>query len=564
MEKNRKLPSKGGLMLSQVLLLSVLFSCSKNDLQEPLSTSGSPSAAISTSSEIGNVSALSANLLYHETFEGSTPFAGLNTQFETSYAFTVATSPVFQGSKSGRFELRDTDPENNNGTRAEVVFPVATNLNRWYSFAVYFPSADFKYDAGDELIGQWKQGESGTSSAISLRIKEDRFRLTVIPYYMATSEKIDLGTVTKDKWLTFAIHVKHSTSSDGLIELWLDGKKIVNRTGSNMYKLDSQDGMTNPKWKLGIYKSAWNGTQTTSTSKRVLFYDDIRLGNENATLAEMTPVANGSTTPTTTDPTSPTAPATQSPVTSFTLVSAHTEKDIQTITDGATINLSTIDVPKLNIRANTSGTVGSVKFELSGTQTKTYIDNNLPFSLNGDDGVSNYYFGNWNPPASGKYTLKATPYSGANATGTAGTPYTISFTFATSTSTGTTTEPVTQSPVTSFTLVSAHTEQDIQTIANGTTIRLSTIDVDKLNIRANTSGTFGSVKFELSGTQTKTFIDSNLPFSLHGDDGGSNYYFGNWGPPALGTYTLKATPYSGASGSGTAGVSNTISFTFVN
>jgi hypothetical protein len=424
MEKNRKLPGKVGPMLSSLVLLSVLFSCSKGDLQEPLSSSGNPSETISESSEIGNVSALSANLLYHEAFEGSTAWANLNTQFATSYAFTMATSPVFQGSKSGRFELRDTDPLDNNGTRAEVVFPTATNLNRWYSFAAYFPSADFKPDTEDELIGQWKQHERGVSSAISLRIKDDRFRLTVFPSYMAVSQKYDLGPVTKDKWLSFVFHIKHSTSSDGIIELWLNGQKIINRSGSNMYRLSSQDGMTYPEWKVGIYKSAWNGTNTTATTKRVLYYDDIKLGNENATLAEMTPTGNGSTTPTT-----PTSPTTLSPITSFTLVSAHTEKDISTITNGATIRLSTIDVDKLNIRANTSGTFGSVKFELSGTQAKTFIDSKIPFALHNDDGYGNYYYGNWGPPALGNYTLKATPYSGASGTGTAGTPYTISFSF---------------------------------------------------------------------------------------------------------------------------------------
>jgi hypothetical protein len=155
-----------------------------------------------------------------------------------------------------------------------------------------------------------------------------------------------------------------------------------------------------------------------------LYYDDIKLGNENATLAEMTPTGNGSTTPTT-----PTSPTTLSPITSFTLVSAHTEKDISTITNGATIRLSTIDVDKLNIRANTSGTFGSVKFELSGTQAKTFIDSKIPFALHNDDGYGNYYYGNWGPPALGNYTLKATPYSGASGTGTAGTPYTISFSF---------------------------------------------------------------------------------------------------------------------------------------
>jgi uncharacterized repeat protein (TIGR02543 family) len=116
-------------------------------------------------------------------------------------------------------------------------------------------------------------------------------------------------------------------------------------------------------------------------------------------------------------------------VTGFVLVDAHTEQDLQAIADGATINLSSLQNTKLNIRANTSPTtVGSVRFELSGAQSKTYTDNDAPYALHGDDGNGNYYYGNWNPPAVGTYTLKATPYSDRKATGTAGVPLTITFT----------------------------------------------------------------------------------------------------------------------------------------
>ncbi|RYE26607.1 MAG: hypothetical protein EOP48_35075, partial [Sphingobacteriales bacterium] len=229
---NKKFSFKKNNHLVNVLslVLSVLFSCNKAGLQEPVSAELEGSEA--TISTLATTS-LGKNLLYNETFEGSSYFNGLNTQFETSHAFTLTSSPLFQGTKSGRFELRDTDPENNGGVRAEVVFPVASNLNRWYSFAAYFPSADFKPDSGDELIGQWKQHEHDVSSAISLRIKDDKFRLAVFPGYKITSEKIDLGSVPKDKWVTFVIHIKHSTGSDGLIEFWINGQKVVNRAGSN-------------------------------------------------------------------------------------------------------------------------------------------------------------------------------------------------------------------------------------------------------------------------------------------------------------------------------------------
>ncbi|WP_052738920.1 InlB B-repeat-containing protein [Pontibacter korlensis] len=159
-------------------------------------------------------------------------------------------------------------------------------------------------------------------------------------------------------------------------------------------------------------------------------------------------------------------------VTSFTLVDSHTELDIRTIADGEVISLADLPHTKLNVRANTSpATVGSVKFELSGTQSKTYTDNAAPYALHGDNGSGNYYYGNWNPPATGTYTLKATPYSGAKGSGTAGTPLTVTFTV---------TEQGTTPPEQSFTLAVSATSggsvaksPDQASYASGSTVTLT-------------------------------------------------------------------------------------------
>jgi hypothetical protein len=228
-------------------------------------------------------------LIYQETFEGEAPLSTyVKKQFVAPHSFTVAGSPVFQGNKSGRLELRDSDPMNNNGTRAEISFPKQAVQDRWYVFSAYFPSSDFAYDTKDEVICQWYQGLNGYSSSISMRVRQDRFRLTVIPYKGAPSEKNDFAYVAKDTWITFVFHIRHSSGPDGLIELWMNGTKVVHRSGSNMYDLASDPEVETPNWKLGIYKSAWNGDQTSDVSRRVLYLDNIKLGSEHATLEEMT------------------------------------------------------------------------------------------------------------------------------------------------------------------------------------------------------------------------------------------------------------------------------------
>jgi hypothetical protein len=399
----------GKRMLTPLMLTAVLFSCKKEDVQEPQSfETQSASAALATS----------PNIIFQDDFEGTSPFATyVRKQTSTSYGITQSTSPLYSGSKVVRFELRDTDPEASGGTRSEVLFPEQTSLNRWYAFAVYFPSAQYKYDTKDELISQWHQ-DGGTTQAMSIRTGKDRMYMRV----KRTSdwETIDLGALAKDKWQTIVMHVKHSPGSDGVIELWLNGQKLVNRSGSNMYST-SGTNYVNPRWKLGVYKANWNGTTTSDTRERVLYYDNVRLGNENATYAEMASAYSSESTGTG-DAGSSVAPA--SPITSFILVNSATESDVKTITNGSTISLSQLGVTKANIRTNTSSAFTSVKFELSGAQSKTATDSKAPFALHGDDGSGNFFYGNWNPPAVGTYTLKATPYSGT----TAGTPYSITFT----------------------------------------------------------------------------------------------------------------------------------------
>lgn len=227
-------------------------------------------------------------------------------------------------------------------------------------------------------------------------------------------------------------------------------------------------------------------------------------------------------------------------LTSLTLVNATTDVDIQTISNGAVIDLANIPGKSINIRANTyPSETGSVKFSLAGKQTRNQMENILPYTLFGDN---NGDYNNWTP-ALGNYTLTATPYTGANGTGKAGTTLTRSFTV------------VDNTPVLSnLTLVNALTNQDVGTLVNGQVIDLAI--TPEINVRANPAGgKVSSVRFGLNNTPN--YKTENLaPFAIAGDDQKGDYYNWNITP---GTYTISATPYAASNASGTAG--GTISIT---
>ncbi|MDQ3292692.1 MAG: hypothetical protein M3Q05_15505, partial [Bacteroidota bacterium] len=120
-------------------------------------------------------------------------------------------------------------------------------------------------------------------------------------------------------------------------------------------------------------------------------------------------------------------------VVSFTLINANTNGEIQKIANGATLNLTNLPTRNLSIRADTDpSTVGSVIFNLSGAQSHTQLQTEKPYALYGD------VKGDYHPwvPKIGNYTLKCTPYSGADGSGSAGASLTITFSVVNQTSTG--------------------------------------------------------------------------------------------------------------------------------
>ncbi len=230
-------------------------------------------------------------------------------------------------------------------------------------------------------------------------------------------------------------------------------------------------------------------------------------------------------------------------VESFTLINAETDKSIQSIPNGAIIDLSKLPTQQLNIRANTNpGKVGSVVFILDGKKVR--IENGAPYALAGDNPAGDYH--NWTLPL-GDHTLTAIPYSNYNGKGAEGTALTIHFT-------------VVGQRVESFTLINAETDKGIQSIVDGAVIDLSKLPAHQLNIRANTNpGKVGSVVFILDGEKVRT--ENGAPYALAGDNPSGDYHA--WALP-LGDHTLTAIPYSNYNGKGTEGVSLTIHFTVVN
>jgi hypothetical protein len=241
--------------------------------------------------------------------------------------------------------------------------------------------------------------------------------------------------------------------------------------------------------------------------------------------------------------------ATAQSIIGFTLINADTNQPISgynPIQEGAVIDFAKLPTRKLNIRAITSPTiVGSVRFGVNAT-TNFRVENTAPYALAGD--TAGDYFP-WTP-ALGIQTVTATPYTGVNATGTAGATLRRTFhvidltTLSTTQSTSTSTLGVV-----SLTLVNAATGAPISgydPMPDGAVLNLAALPTGGVGIRANSSpSVVGSVVFGYNGNLAYR-TENTAPYSLHGD---TNGVYTRWSPQP-GSYEVTATAYSGTGATG--------------
>lgn len=113
-------------------------------------------------------------------------------------------------------------------------------------------------------------------------------------------------------------------------------------------------------------------------------------------------------------------------VSSFTLINADTNQPIagyDPIPNTATINLTALNTPRINVRANVSGNTQSVRFGLNGNSNYR-VENIAPFALQSDDGNGNYL--PWSP-AAGIYDVTAVAFLLVNAQGQSSTTTAVRF-----------------------------------------------------------------------------------------------------------------------------------------
>ena len=276
--------------------------------------------ACSQSTPSEQVTPSATTLLYDDTFDSGRWSGAWGTECPFDYSCSVVQNPQGDGSVM-RFEHRKGDYDGSRETKgAELKTVERTPLSQanefWYGFKVYFPEDGMRRDVSPDMIAQWHgrpdfdKGEDWRNPIAFLDVRNDdmTFSCAYSPKEVNVNEEkkqevsVSLGKVPKSRWVSFVFHIKFDPFGDGIVEMWQDGKSVLSRRGVGCGYNDELA----PYFKYGFYK--YSNRQSDHDS-RVIFFDDVRVGDSSASYNDVMPGGGGPTSPAPADP----APADPAP-----------------------------------------------------------------------------------------------------------------------------------------------------------------------------------------------------------------------------------------------------------
>ncbi len=192
--------------------------------------------------------------------------------------FGKTVDPTNSTLKALVFQVKNTDPTTSAGKRSELSIHPNIEMNKvyWITFSAYV------YDwgtlgANDSALfgtqihtGDNQAGVGGPS--VGIYTTQNGRMLRVHSRYSESSNPTASNVVKLTypehpipfhRWTDFVVKVKHNTSGNGLLQVWMDGEVIANYRGSLGYNTGKTDYA-----KFGYYN--WSGSAMGSNPRKVL------------------------------------------------------------------------------------------------------------------------------------------------------------------------------------------------------------------------------------------------------------------------------------------------------
>lgn len=194
-----------------------------------------------------------------------------------------------------------------NSFRSELALTAEPGFqDRWYGVRIFVP-ADWVFGSANttdnsDIVTQWHHISSLPASAtgkypsLSVSIQGTTWAINNnfgVEGQATRDNFVATGRVEAGQWTAWVFHIKWSAESDGVLQIWKDGVLAVDKHGPTTYK---PGHLRTPYWKIGIYHPNWRtrneakfNSPKSTVKERVIYIDDVKMGDEHATYEDVAP-----------------------------------------------------------------------------------------------------------------------------------------------------------------------------------------------------------------------------------------------------------------------------------
>ncbi|HEY1084862.1 MAG TPA: alginate lyase family protein [Prosthecobacter sp.] len=204
------------------------------------------------------------------------------------------------GEKAVRFTVKRAP----NSFRSEISLPHEEGFQeRWYAAKILIPE-DWVLDPRkktSDIVMQW-HGIPGnwrpTHPNLAVAVSNDGWFIKQSygsPQQGPTRTSVRLEEpVKRGVWVSWIVHAKWSPTEEGILQIWRDGKLVLDRKGPNVYGTIGE--AYTPYLKTGIYRPEWHmdtakkleafNKEPAILTHKTIYVMDVKIGSQRASLED--------------------------------------------------------------------------------------------------------------------------------------------------------------------------------------------------------------------------------------------------------------------------------------
>ena len=154
----------------------------------------------------------------------------------------------------------------------------------WYGFSFLIPPG-FPIVDTRLVISQWKQSGLEGSPLVAQRFRNGRHYVTLrdLETLGRWREEVDLPPIVPGRWNDMVYHLRFAADSSGLVEVWMNGQRVVRSTGA----IASPRGKDRFYHKVGLYRDRMAEPMT-------IYIDNYAIGESFEDVDPARPSTDGS------------------------------------------------------------------------------------------------------------------------------------------------------------------------------------------------------------------------------------------------------------------------------